>query len=143
MEKAAYSKGLLQNPSSVRLLSNRAATYLNLHAWNLALQDAEAAIANGSDSGPNIKAAYRRCVSLLYLQRPEEALLGANTLLAQIPLSTSSTFCQEVQTLISDLQVAIEEQRGQYNLPRIRLEMKAWPHSDAPHRHMDFSHPLI
>jgi hypothetical protein len=129
---------VLQNPSSVRLLSNRAATYLKLHAWNLALQDAEAAIANESESGPNIKA-----VVVSHLQRPEEAQLGANTLLAQIPLSTSSTFRQEVQTLILDLQVAMEEQRGQYNLPRIRLEMKAWPHSDAPHRHMDFSHPLI
>jgi hypothetical protein len=82
-------------------------------------------------------------VVVSHLQRPEEALLGANTLLAQIPLSTSSTFRQEVQTLIADLDVAMEEQRGQYNLPRILLEMKAWPHSDAPHRHMDFSHPLI
>jgi tetratricopeptide (TPR) repeat protein len=134
---ALYSKGLLYHPCNALLLSNRAASYLKLHAWNSALDDASAALHHEPE---NIKAAYRLCVSLLYLQRPQEAMVRANQLLATV--TAKGDPAKELHTLVSDLEVAIKEQRGNYNFPRISVEMKSWSFED-PHRHMDFSHPFL
>jgi tetratricopeptide (TPR) repeat protein len=132
-----YSRGLRYHPSDLLLLSNRAASYLKLGAWNSALDDANAVLLREPE---NTKALYRHCLALLYLQRPEEALEGANRLLA-VSISTGDSV-KEIQTLISDLEVAVEEKRGHYDLRRIKNQMKTWP-SDDPHRHMDFTHSSI
>jgi tetratricopeptide (TPR) repeat protein len=77
----AYSAGLLLDPFNVRILSNRSQTFLSMSSWQQALEDADAVLALELS---HTKCRFRRCVSLLCLQRPNDALLELDSILSDL-----------------------------------------------------------
>lgn len=141
-----YNKGLQLFPCSVRILSNRAAAHMSMESWSLALQNVEAVLIIDPS---HIKCLYRRASIFLNLQQPTLAKKVLDSLIQDLVSNkTSDCFADNIkfEATSRDIQIAIREQRGVYDLKTMMIESNhkhEGPSKKLSRKHMDYTNSHI
>jgi tetratricopeptide (TPR) repeat protein len=141
-----YNKGFQLFPSSVRILSNRAAAYMSIENWTSAQMDVDAVLAIDPS---HTKCLYRRASIYLNLQQPNEAKKVLDILI-QDRIDDKTSDCKadivKLETLLRDVDIAITEQQGVYDLKAMMRESNhtgEGPTKKLSRNHMDYASPHI
>lgn len=141
-----YNKGFQLFPCSVRVLSNRAATYMRMERWGLAQQDVDAVL---KIDPSHTKCLHRRAFIYLNLQQPFEAKKMLDSLIQDLIHNRTRDCTADIiksESLLHDVQIAIREQQGVYDLKTLMLESNhklEGASKKLPRKHMDYKHPHI
>lgn len=141
-----YNKGFQLFPSSIRILSNRAAAYMSIENWSSAQMDVDTVLAIDPS---HTKCLYRRASIYLKLQQPHEAKKFLDILI-QDRIDDKTSDCKaeiiKLEMLLRDVDIAITEQQGVYDLKAMMRESNLTgegPTKKLSRNHMDYTSPHI